>query len=127
MKSKFNLVLILLAGLSMNPAAYADEPNDAADATITVVDEGATPDDVVKVIELPQPAAATGGDKSSKGGATATAAKDKSGGTGHESGKQVSEEARANNGAQVREDAKQQAHNDARNDNAKDKKDKQPH
>ena len=46
-----NLVLLLL--LAAMPVAHAG-PDD--EATITVVDEGDTPDDVVKVIELPDQA-----------------------------------------------------------------------
>jgi hypothetical protein len=124
-KSKLNLVVTLLIGLAMNPSAYAADAQDADDATITVVGENETPDDVVKVIELPAHASAnasgTPAGKSASGTATASTAKEKSNEAGHDSGKQGSEDAHNNNGGQVRDDAKHEAHDDARNDNAKDK------
>ena len=65
---------------------------DAGDeATITVVDEGATPEDVVKVIELPDRAAATAAKAT---GSESPNNKDKSGASGRDFGQQVSEEAR---------------------------------
>ena len=65
---------------------------DAGDeATITVVDEGATPEDVVKVIELPDRASATAAKAT---GSESPNNKDKSGASGRDFGQQVSEEAR---------------------------------
>ncbi|HTK98121.1 MAG TPA: hypothetical protein VL379_08865 [Pseudomonadales bacterium] len=61
------------------------------EATITVVDEGATPEDVVKVIELPDRAAATAAKAT---GSESPNNKDKSGASGRDFGQQVSEEAR---------------------------------
>ena len=65
---------------------------DAGDeATITVVDEGATPEDVVKVIELPDRASATAAKAT---GSESPNNKEKSGASGRDFGQQVSEEAR---------------------------------
>jgi hypothetical protein len=61
------------------------------EATITVVDEGATPEDVVKVIELPDRASATAAKAT---GSESPNNKDKSGASGRDFGQQVSEEAR---------------------------------
>jgi len=61
------------------------------EATITVVDEGATPEDVVKVIELPDRAAAT---EAKATGSESPNNKEKSGASGRDFGQQVSEEAR---------------------------------
>jgi hypothetical protein len=126
-KSKFRLVLALFVGLLMTSSVYADDAQEADDPTITVVGEGDTPDDVVKVIELPSHAATAAAAKSASGVSTANAAQNKTGESGRDFGQQVSEDARTNNGAQVREDAQQQAHSDARNDNASDKRHTPPH
>lgn len=113
MTSRSGLIGALFLGAAITCAAAHAEAEDADEATITVVEEGATPDDVVNVIELPDHAAATATDKAAGGLDTANSAKE----NGSDFGKQVSEDARNNRGAQVREDAQQQAHSDARNDN----------
>ena len=115
MTSKFDLIFVVLLGVAITPVAYADGIADVGEATITVVDDGDTPDDVVRVIELPDQASATGAAKSASGIATANSAKEKSGVSGRDFGQQVSEDARSNNiSDQVRADAKQQGNSEAR-------------
>jgi len=119
MTSKFDLIFVVLLGVAIIPAAHADAAADMDEATITVVDDGDTPDDVVKVIELPDQASATGAAKSASGIATANSAKDKSADSGRDFGQQVSEDARSKNiSDQVRADAKQQGNSEARGNNA---------
>ena len=119
MKSKFNLMMALLFGLTMSPVAYADEADDMDEATITVVDESETPEDVVKVIALPEQASPTAVEKSASGLETANNAKE----NGSDFGQQVAEDARNDNiSDQVREDARAQGRSEARGDNASDKR-----
>lgn len=114
MNSTVKMLFALLLGIAIAPAAFADAGEAADDATITVIEDGATPDDVVKVIELPDHASATGVAKSASGIDTANAAKDKSGETGRDFGQQVSEDARNNNiSDEARADAKQQGRSDS--------------
>jgi hypothetical protein len=115
MKRKLPFWLFVAAVTSAPPAFAAGAASDD-DVTIMVVDESATPDDVVKVIELP---AQTSANANAKGGygETANNASDKSE-SGRDLGQQISEDARANANDQARSDAAQQARNDARNDNA---------
>jgi hypothetical protein len=116
MNSIVKTLLTLLLGFAIAPAAFADAGEDADEATITVIEDGATPDDVVKVIELPDHASATAAAKSAAGVDTASAAKDKSGETGRDFGQQVSEDARNNNiSDEARADAKQQGRSDNAN------------
>ena len=114
MNSIIRTLFTLLIGFAIAPAAFADAGEEADEATITVIEDGATPDDVVKVIELPDHASATGVAKSASGIDTANAAKDKSGETGRDFGQQVSEEARSNSiSDEARADAKQQGRSDS--------------
>jgi hypothetical protein len=116
MNSIVKTLLTLLLGFAIVPAAFADAGEDADEATITVIEDGATPDDVVKVIELPDHASATAATKSASGIDAANAAKDKSGETGRDFGQQVSEDARNNNiSDEARADAKQQGRSDNAN------------
>lgn len=115
MNSIVKTLLTLLLGFAIVPAAFADAGEDADEATITVIEDGATPDDVVKVIELPDHASATAAAKSASGIDTASAAKDKSGETGRDFGQQVSEEARNSISDEARADAKQQGRSDNAN------------
>lgn len=116
MNSMIRTLFTLLLGFAIAPVAFADAREDADEATITVIDDGATPDDVVKVIELPDHVSATAAAKSADGVDTANAAKDKSGETGRDFGQQVSEEARNNNiSDEARADAKQQGRSDNAN------------
>jgi hypothetical protein len=119
MKSKLELIFVLLLGLAIAPVAHADAAAGMDEATITVVDDGDTPDDVVKVIELPARASASGVAKSASGIDTANSAKDKSGDSSRDFGQQISEDARSKNVSdQVRADAKQQGKSEARGNNA---------
>jgi hypothetical protein len=116
MNSIVKMLLTLLLGFAIAPAAFADAGEDADEATITVIEDGATPDDVVKVIELPDHASATAATKSASGIDAANAAKDKSGETGRDFGQQVSEDARNDNiSDEARADAKQQGRSDNAN------------
>jgi hypothetical protein len=121
MTLKLNSSIILVAGLALCPAVYADDPPPPSN-TITVVAEDATPDDVVNKITLPAKASPTAVEKSKKGLETANAAREVGGNAtaaaareqGREMGQRTAEEARQSNpGAQLREAA-----NDARNDKA---------
>jgi len=119
MKLKLELIFVLLLGLAIAPVAHADAAAGMDEATITVVDDGDTPDDVVKVIELPARASASGVAKSASGIDTANSAKDKSGDSSRDFGQQISEDARSKNVSdQVRADAKQQGKSEARGNNA---------
>jgi hypothetical protein len=108
--------LILAAGLALCPALYAADapPTD----TITVVEEGSTPDAVVRTIALPEKASATAVEKSTKGLETANAARELRGNAtaaeareqGREFGQRTAEQARQSNpSAQMREAAKEAA------------------
>jgi hypothetical protein len=102
------LALTVLAS-SMARADSGDE------ATITVVDEGATPDDVVKVIELPDRSPSNA--SKATGADTTNNAKEKSADSGREFGRQVSEEARSQDLKDLaRDEAKQQGKNNSHND-----------
>ena len=119
MKLKLELIFVLLLGLAIAPVAHANAAAGMDEATITVVDDGDTPDDVVKVIELPARASASGVAKSASGIDTANSAKDKSGDSSRDFGQQISEDARSKNVSdQVRADAKQQGKSEARGNNA---------
>jgi len=119
MTSKFDLIFVVLLGVVIIPVAHADAAADMDDPTITVVGDGETPDDVVRVIELPDQASATAAAKAVSGIDTANSAKDKSGDSGRDFGQQVSEDARSKNiSDQVRADAKQQGNSEARGSNA---------
>jgi hypothetical protein len=109
-------VVLVLTVLTVTPIARAGLGDEA---TITVVEEGAAPEDVVKVIELPPPASATAATKSAFGTDAASSAKDKSAGGGHEFGQEISEDAHSRDMSdQVRSDAREQGKNETRNDNA---------
>jgi hypothetical protein len=106
------LFLVVLAA----PIARADSGDEA---TITVVEEGATPDDVVKVIELPGQASTTATTKSAFGSDTANSAKDKASESGREFGQAISEDAHSRDlSDQIRSDARDQGKSETRNDNA---------
>lgn len=113
MNSICRWVFALVLGVGIAPAAFADASDDTDEATITVVEDGATPDDVVKVIELPDQASATAAAKAASGIDTANAAKDKTGESGRDFGQQVAEDARSKNiSDEARADAKQQGRSD---------------
>ena len=115
-------VVAVLGWLSM-PFAYAADAPDADDATITVVDDGDTPDDIVRVIELPQRTAPSGNQNAAQATPGEKAAQGQGTVSGRDFGQQTAEEARGrDNAAQVRAEAKQQSRNEARGDNANDKR-----
>jgi hypothetical protein len=105
------LVLLITGALASN--TYADD-----DDTMMVVEQGATPEDIVKVIELPVFAAASAQEKSASGHEIANQAKT----LGKEFGQQIAEDAKNNNiSEQVRDDIKQNARRDARGANGRGK------
>lgn len=115
--------LLLVAAMAWGPALYAAEtaPTD----TITVVEEGATPEQVVSTITLPAKASEKAVEASKKGLDTANAARELGGNStaaeareqGREFGERTAAEARQSNpGAQVSEAA-----SEARNDKAADR------
>src|SRR5688572_28812375 len=112
MTVKFKTPLILVAALAWGPALYAADAPPAD--TITVVEEDATPEDVVSTITLPEKASAKAVEASKKGLDTANAARELGGNStaaevrelGREFGESMAEEARQNNpGAEVSETA----------------------
>jgi hypothetical protein len=126
------LVLLLLAAV---PAAYADAGDEA---TITVVDEGDTPEDVVRVIELPQKVTATAAKPASENSnakdnnakdnkenkeQASTETTDKAGESATDSGTQAVQEAKdakelnKDLKEQAKEEAKQQGKKGAHDDN----------
>jgi hypothetical protein len=121
---KWNVIACALLALLATPLANAAESADVDDeATITVIDDGVTPDDIVRVIELPDPASVAGSGKAAGGVGAANGAPGQSGASGREFGQQTAEEARSrNNAEQVRAEAKQQGRSEARGDNASDKR-----
>lgn len=98
----------LLAVFALSSPAHAND-----DDTMTVVEEGATPDDIVKVIELPSFAAPSAQGNAAFGQQTANQAK-----TGKQFGQQMADEAKSNNiSEQVRDDILQNARREARSNN----------
>jgi hypothetical protein len=123
MTIKLKSSLCLVAALAWGPALYAAEPAPAD--TITVVEEDATPEDVVSTITLPIEAAAKAVEAAKKGLDTANAAREMGGNStaaeararGRELGESAAEEARQSNpAAQVSETA-----SEARSDKAPDR------
>jgi len=118
-QSKFWLMLSL-AGCLCAPFAYADDAT-MEDDTVTVVDDGETPEDVTNQITLPDSASETAQEHSAFGQGVSALARDKGELTGHDFGQQVSEQARARElGNEVREDLQSNQRSDARGDNAGD-------
>ena len=98
-------LLMLLAVFALNPAAHADD-----DDTMMVVEEGATPEDIVKVIALPEFASPNTQTNAALGHGTANQAK----ALGKEFGQQMAEEAKNKNiSEQVRDDLQQNARREA--------------
>lgn len=99
----------LLAAFALSSPVYADD-----DDTMTVVEEGATPEDIVKVIELPEFASPSAQANAAFGHTTANQAKS----LGKEFGQQMAEQARNNNiSEQIRDDIRQNARREARGNN----------
>jgi hypothetical protein len=117
-----NRIARLLAGsvlaVAIAPGVHAASTDD--EATITVVQEGETPDDVVTVIELPEHAKA---DARTNGASDAdTANKTKDNGSGRDLGQQASADEHGNSADKAHgggdDNARNDARNDQRNDNA---------
>ena len=108
--------MVVLLAAAWVPAAVADE---ADEATITVIDEGETPEDVARVIELPPSASATASKKAGSAGSDApNGVKAASTESGRDFGQQVSQDARSGNVAdEVRADAAKEARGEARGNN----------
>ncbi len=107
-----SIFLCLSLALFASSMARADSGDEA---TITVVDEGATPDDVVKVIDLPDRAASNA--SKTVGAGAISNGRDKSAESGREFGQQVSEDARSMDLKDLaRDEAKQQGKGNSRND-----------
>ena len=107
MKSHFHIrVLVILLSLATSPV-YADE-----DDTMVVVDEGATPEDIVKVITLPLFVPVSAQENAAPGQETANQAKN----LGSELGQQTADEAKSNRES-ISEEVRQGAGRDARRDN----------
>ena len=99
----------LLAVFALSSPAYADD-----DDTMMVVEEGATPDDIVKVIDLPSFAAPSAQGNAAFGQETANQAKT----LGKEFGQQMAEEAKSKHiSEQVRDDILQNVRREARSNN----------
>ncbi len=116
MAPKFTTFALLVLLLGSGGFAYAD---DDPDATITVIDEGDTPDDIVRVIELPQHAADAASAKSGNASDTSDAAKAKVE-SGRDFGQQTSGEARDRSASEQSREARERGRHDARDDNAGD-------
>lgn len=98
-------LFVLLAVFAISPPAYADDED-----TMMVVEEGATPDDIINVIELPDFASS----QANASFETANQAK----ALGKEFGQQMAEQAKNNNiSEQIRDDIQQNARREARGDN----------
>ena len=124
---KWHVIAFALLGWLSIPIAHAAGAIDAEDATITVVDDGDTPDDIVRVIELPDHSVAPGNGNAAKGPQNVNAAPGQGIDAGREFGQQTAEEARSRNADQVREEARQQGRSEARGDNASDNRRGPPH
>jgi hypothetical protein len=109
MRDRSMRVFVLGIALGLSGAALAEEAQAGDDATITVVADGETPDDIVNLIELPGAAAAKAGGTVSR----AAEAQQQAGQAAREFGQSVADEARNSGiGEAVREEARQQAHDD---------------
>lgn len=97
MNAKLNLSLLLTAGLIMSPAVYAD---DETEDTMTVVEEGQTPEDVVHTLALPEDASDQARESAAFGLDTANRARE----DGRAFGQEMAERARGGDvGEQIRE------------------------
>ena len=104
-------LFLLLAAFALSTPAFADD-----DDTMMVVEEGARPDDIVKIIELPEFASPMAGKNASPGQETANEAK----ALGKAFGQQMAEQAKSNNPSEtVRNDIQQNARREARDNNGR--------
>lgn len=106
-------LVVLLAVFTLVPSAYAD-----GEDTMMVVEEGATPDDIVKIIELPGFASATGHGAGHGKAAFGQEKGKEAKSLGKEFGQQMAEEAKNKNmSEQARDNARQNARREARGNN----------
>ncbi len=114
--SKALLSWLAFVCLCWGTGAQAASPS-SDDDTMMVVQEGAVPDDIVNVIQLPPRASPTARDNVQRGSATSDAAVQ----SGESFGQQIADEAKAKNaGEQIRDDIRQNQRRDARGDNGPD-------
>jgi uncharacterized protein YggE len=115
MKSSLKIILILLLGGTVCSGALAEE--DPGEDTIVVVAVGATPEDIVNVIELPLRASSTAADHATANDNNANDATE----FASEFRKQVAQEAKSKDiSTQIRDDLEQNARRDARGNNRRD-------
>jgi len=108
-KSLYTLLWITVSWLAAS-VAYA-EGDGAREDTLVVVEEGASPDDIMNVIDLPFSAAPQAGDHSPAGRSNAHDAKS----YGKEFGQQMADEAKSKNvGQSIRDEMQQSRRQDAR-------------
>jgi hypothetical protein len=112
-RSRYLLGSLFLASLVWAPSLYADDQHDGEE-TITVIERGATAEDIVNIIQLPARASAAARENRRRGPATAEQARD----LGHEFGQQIAEDAKTKGLAEhIRDDIQQNQRRDARGDN----------
>lgn len=107
---------LLFIGVSAAPGAFAasSDGDDAGEATMMVVEEGATPENIVNIIELPRRASATARENRMRD----TTAADDARQWGGQFGQQAAEEAKSKGlGEQIRDDMQQDRGRDVRGDN----------
>lgn len=114
MKTCITMLLLVFAAVVFSPSALAEEEDDGSEDTMVVIEAGATPEDIVNIIELPFAASANAADHSASGLDTAVNAGD----LGVDFGEQVAEEAKSI-GEQIRDDLQQKVRRDARADNGR--------
>lgn len=115
MKTSSKAVLLLLAALVASPSVFAEEEHDASEDTMIVVQAGATPEDIVNIIELPV-ASSSAAEHAAKGIGTAGNASKH----GRVFDQQTSEDAKSKNISEhIRDDLYQNARRDARGANGK--------
>lgn len=98
MNAKLNLTLLLAAGLALSPLAHAAD--EEADDTMTVVEEGQAPEDVVQTLALPDDASDQARESAAFGLDTANRARE----GGRELGEEMAERARGGDrGEEIRD------------------------
>jgi hypothetical protein len=108
MKTRKYVPLILGLGLCLGTMAYAEE-----DGTMTLVEEGETPEEIMQMIKLPGSASDVGRENSKRGRDTASDAR----ADGQQFGQDRAELARSD-GEDIRAEVRDNARRDARGDNS---------
>ena len=115
MKTCLTMLLLVFAAVVISPSALAEEEDDGSEDTMVVIEAGATPEDIVNIIELPFAASANAADHSASGlDVAAVNTREPS----LDFGEQMAEEARSI-GEQIRDDLQQKVRRDARADNGR--------